>query len=170
MRSDGHHAGLDDPAGHYLTEKAEKPVQGWQTKPRRDQYADEKRFMRELNDFYTTEFCDREKGNMNDIENGMLVGADTEWERLNADTPYDNAETPQIETYLFDQERVREVVSAICGIDADDISEEAAVAIYDHLVQSEVENALRSWFESEDRAEYDEWWHDRNDWMKEVDD
>lgn len=161
-----HHAGVDDPDGHHLTEIANKPVQTWQLKPRIDQYKDTNDYLTEMSDFLDEVLGERQ---MENIENGMLVGADAEWERLNADTPYDKAGTPQMESYLFDRDRVREVVTAVCGIDTDDITEDAAAVIYDHLVRSEAEAALKAWFASEDRAKYDEWWHDRNDWMKEGD-
>lgn len=106
---------------------------------------------------------------MLDIENGMVVGADAEWERLNADTPYDKADIPQMESYLWDVEEVATLVEWVCGLDEDAVTEEEAVAIYDHLNRDEVDRELRRWFENADRAKYDKWWHERNDWMYEKD-
>jgi len=100
----------------------------------------------------------------NDIENGMLVGADAEWERLNEPTPYDQADEHEIEEYAFDRDMVHEVVAVICGLDVGDLTEEVAVMILDHLDKTEVWNGLRKWFDGEDERKYNEWFNDRNNW------
>lgn len=98
------------------------------------------------------------------LENGMLVGADAEWERLNEPTPYDKADEHEIEEYAFDRDMVHEVVAVICGLEENDLTEEVAVTVYDHLNDVEIWNGLRKWFDKVDGRKYNEWYEERNNW------
>ena len=98
------------------------------------------------------------------LENGMLVGADAEWECLNEPTPYDKADEHEIEEYAFDRDMVHEVVAVICGLEENDLTEEVAVTVYDHLNEIEAWNGLRKWFYKVDGRKYNEWYEERNNW------
>lgn len=101
------------------------------------------------------------------IENGMIVGAERVWEEKNKEGPYERALFADMESYLFDRERVHEVVEHICGLEDGDITEEVAVLIYDHIISNETDKAVRWWFEKwVEPDKYDAWWKDRNDYVE----
>lgn len=98
------------------------------------------------------------------LENYMVTDGAKEWERMNAETAYDKATFPQMESYLFDTEKAHEVVTDVCGLDSDDMTEEVAVLVYDHLNQEEVTKAVEKWFAQTDAAKYDAWAEARYGW------
>ncbi len=95
------------------------------------------------------------------VENGMVVGVAEEWERLNAETPYDKAGFPQMESYLWDTGRVHEVVGMICGLEDGDVTEEVAQLIYDHLTGDEIRSRTLDWFRRVDANDYNAWMNGR---------
>ena len=102
---------------------------------------------------------------MDMLENYMVTAGAREWEEMNAETPYDKAEYPQMEVYAWDRERVHEIVARVCGMEDGSISEEDAVMIFDHLNQKEVIRETEEWFaKSVDPAKYNEWMK----WRQEV--
>ena len=151
-RDDPDDAGMADPVRDHLGH----PVREWQMPPMPWEYTDKDMFMRDIEKYW--EDCKM----FEPVENGMVVGAEREFDRMYGDTPYDSAEFPQMESYLFDTEKVGEFVEGMCGLESGDMTEDVAVLVYDHLDKSELLTAVRNWFRKQDAGTYNEWWAARN--------
>ena len=101
---------------------------------------------------------------MEPIENGMVVGAMEEWERLNADTPSDEATTIDFDNFAWETDRVAEVLVHGFGLDDGDLTEDVAKVIYSALPRDYAMELVSGWAET-DRAQdaYDAWAAGRNE-------
>jgi hypothetical protein len=79
------------------------------------------------------------------VENGMVVGAEREWERLNADTPADKATVRDFDRFAWDYDMIADVLVSAFGLADGDLDEEVAKCIYSGLPGDYASKLISDW-------------------------
>ncbi len=93
-----------------------------------------------------------------EIENGMVLGGAAEWERMNADTPYDNADAEDFEAFAWGTDRMAEALITGLALDDGAVTEDAAKEIYQVLSAEIRKKIMKKWSKDVDPIQYNEWY------------
>ena len=97
------------------------------------------------------------------VENGMVVGAAAEWERLNRPAPSCMATVEEFEKFAWDAGRIKEIMVRSFDLWDDDLTEEVAEAIWSGLPSEFTHGLVSGWMQLDStREDYDEWVERRN--------
>lgn len=91
------------------------------------------------------------------IENGMVLLGAQEWERMNADTPFDRADIGDFDRYIWDTDQVADMLIGEFGLGDGDLNEEIAKLIFDKLPAAYAANIVRKYVDSIDPEKYNAW-------------
>lgn len=91
------------------------------------------------------------------IENGMVLLGAAEWERMNADTPFDQADVSDFDRYVWDTDQVAGMLIGEFGLADGDLTEETAKLIFDRLPAAYAANIVRKYAETIDPEKYNTW-------------
>ena len=80
---------------------------------------------------------------MNDVENGMLIGAEAEWECMCAETPWERRTDESILAFVYEEDMAGKIIMA--WLDTQDCDEDAAWMLFERLTKPE-QVRLVEWF------------------------
>lgn len=96
----------------------------------------------------------------NDLENGMVIGAQEEYDRMFADTPWDDRDDDSLIDWVNDEGKEADIIKWYLDADVD---EDRAYTLFWHLdkkKQSELAERYIEFKDAEDK--YDSWYNEKN--------
>lgn len=79
------------------------------------------------------------------IENGMVIGAEREWNLLHMETPADNATIRDLDRFAWDTESIKDVMIRAFGLNDDDLTDDVAEIIFSGLPAEFSASCLKDW-------------------------
>lgn len=96
---------------------------------------------------------------MNDIENGMAVGAQEEFDRMSASHWEDDRDLYMMEKYADDRDLVAKAVTRWLGVEDDGADYDKCLTVFDSLGRSDREEILKEYIEGKDlTGDFNEWY------------
>ena len=99
---------------------------------------------------------------MNDIENGMVVGAQEEFDRLSESHWEDDRDLYQMEKYADDRDLVAAAVTRWLGVEDDGADYDKCLTVFDSLGRQDREEILRDYIEAKDlQGDFNVWFDEK---------
>ena len=87
---------------------------------------------------------------MNDIENGMVVGAQAEYDRMSASHWEDDRDLYTMEKYADDRDLVAAAVTKWLGVEDNGADYDKCLTVFDSLGRKDREEILREYIEAKE--------------------
>ena len=99
---------------------------------------------------------------MNDIENGMVVGAQEEFDRMSASHWEDDRSLDLMDKYADDRDLIAAAVTRWLGVEDDGADYDKCLYVFDHSDREEKREILTEYIEAKDlQGDFNTWYEKR---------